>query len=1813
MNSNEAICQAVDIIIGQRLSEIKYDQTVVCTIVDNSDAENGHYIVSNDANLKFDAYSENTDYKTETQVYVLIPQGDYSSKKQITGKYDTSKIKEYEEKMAAITSPLDQVSLTGDGFFTYKDSTGIAIKTPASGETERKILITTINNITLPAGNVLSISADFKGVMTAADSIDGSIVAGTYGLIARVSIKDSSNTIRTHDLYLRSDKDMIGNVYKFHIPAKQSQTYTLPLTETEEEITEIQLFLFHDNTFKTVYGNTYVNNDNFNNIEVSNIKLGYSFSMIGVEQNTVKITTSDTTLKYGTNSNIDKVLNLTYFNKTENNKYIGFSDGKFDMSKAKTGNQEDEQKYYWIEWLSSTQSGVWKRIEIASDSDNLEESLTTVPVQCEGAKLTTSFKAQVYCNGQMYESNTIAFTNSDLLANAEKGYLHLDFILEHDEGSQDAYPCYGEDNTLINSADGQRSRKLKFSYTSSVGAVLDNNLLKDCTACWYLPLGATMLTAAASRSYGSEDDSYRFAVEGEAGNNVEEKYRIDGYRCYSIKLDDSEMPNTFPYRIKNLYVSNFQNNTILFKLFDTNGNCYEAQKSFVFSTQGIFGTKYSLIIQEENNLPAFTNKKSGEEDFDYNLIAKLYDPDNKALSNEIELIYTLNNITNTNNDIYYNIATAKTSITWPLNGNNEHQLFLEKKYPIAWRSNADYYYQGPNSIIYNEAGSNPAYFKDALKLFNQNNEQESNISWNVVFCDASGKEYKPTENQTSIATLQKYLPAVVKDKNNNYYLQPPQIYCDVEGIYICLTARKNSALLWVQPILISKNQYNNTALNEWDGSLIVDEDQNYIMSSSVTAGVKHANNTFSGVVMGEVGRKNGDIFESQTGLFGYSEGKQAFGFRDNGTAFIGIDSQGRIEFDGSGGVIKSADEAGMTINLSEGSIHANNFKLTSNRITLNSNPNENDYYFAIGDKNTKRNFIGLTNEGELIFRPSSFELTAMGGTNLLLNSAPRAIRDSDVIYWDDGWDESSSTIRIINTNDKPSIFEIVRDGNSENILYGLISNIVYLKAKTNYTFSAEVQSDAPITQIQVSVTQGSNVILTDNWTANDENSELNSETTDWQFISTTFKMPTNSEYDPKQAVSFHILVKTSGESFQLWHPQLEKGIYATSWNRAPEDETKYLKDENLAYDKFLDDVEVFNRLTDDGRIQGIFINKDDKQLYINANYIRTGVLQSQNFEGTIEPDYKYIKATSGMIWDLNTGVLGTRHFSLFANNDNFILNSDPDENEEYYLKLAGADGSKITFNKDGRLDIIASSFSLTGLPTGPNLLTETAPTRSGIVYTTEQGKEDSLVPNIWIAYNNLSKVVSFQSENFHSHYPAYFPNGIPAEMSRDDNGIKCSYGNTSINDFGSSSGWGMYQNVYLIPGETYVFSGYITAQGRTNKSGSWSSGCKREIRVYAKDLNTNSSLASKGFYFDIPETDKANCPYEYCQFLFTVPSSSKGFIRLGIYSNKSATDASGNTISLSSVNTNTDTNEGGKFWVYYPKLEKGSEPTKWVDKDYRSGSLETQFQELTQNGKIKGIYYQNNDLFINADYIKTGKLNADFISGGTINANDVIITNLDASKITTGKLNASYITGSMGSAVTIGGWSIGDTSLYSSLTDSNGSKSFMGLYYANQGDNWTELYGMLSRDWRILIGLEPGENIGLDSKKEAFGITSGGALCATSGTFKNYITAQYLKTRRGIFTGGEDVQYDVSGYPALGSRIGGQTYIKQIVGDSMIGSWTISSDNLSMKSSGQKDNKIYNITVHATRGLTILIESQSGGAPIVSKTISWEQIAEKLA
>ena len=70
-NYGEVLCEAVDTIIKERLNGISFDKTILCTIIDDSDRNNGRYIVSENGSLtKFEAYSENIKLRENDNVYV---------------------------------------------------------------------------------------------------------------------------------------------------------------------------------------------------------------------------------------------------------------------------------------------------------------------------------------------------------------------------------------------------------------------------------------------------------------------------------------------------------------------------------------------------------------------------------------------------------------------------------------------------------------------------------------------------------------------------------------------------------------------------------------------------------------------------------------------------------------------------------------------------------------------------------------------------------------------------------------------------------------------------------------------------------------------------------------------------------------------------------------------------------------------------------------------------------------------------------------------------------------------------------------------------------------------------------------------------------------------------------------------------------------------------------------------------------------------------------------------------------------------------------------------------------------------------------------------------------------------------------------------------------------------------------------------------------------------------------------------------------------------------------------------------------------
>ena len=79
----ENICQAVDIITSQKLNDIPYDKTEICTIVKQNEKNDNIYTVTNgvitfDAIVDLNPNSKDTPkYKKNDCVRVLIPNGNY--------------------------------------------------------------------------------------------------------------------------------------------------------------------------------------------------------------------------------------------------------------------------------------------------------------------------------------------------------------------------------------------------------------------------------------------------------------------------------------------------------------------------------------------------------------------------------------------------------------------------------------------------------------------------------------------------------------------------------------------------------------------------------------------------------------------------------------------------------------------------------------------------------------------------------------------------------------------------------------------------------------------------------------------------------------------------------------------------------------------------------------------------------------------------------------------------------------------------------------------------------------------------------------------------------------------------------------------------------------------------------------------------------------------------------------------------------------------------------------------------------------------------------------------------------------------------------------------------------------------------------------------------------------------------------------------------------------------------------------------------------------------------------------------------------
>lgn len=799
--------------------------------------------------------------------------------------------------------------------------------------------------------DTLCIKASFKCLLSGYD-----ITSGSYGVL--VTLKNEVG--KSVQVQLNSINDMFGNPYSYLSFFEQQQAFKI--SEPIGNITSIEAYFYQDGNFKfntedgdelSVPVQSIGSNKVLQNIFIENFEFYFGSDVSSVENRTVKIFTQDDLNYYfakdvngesildpeGYNIGLKKTVSLTWYNKTEDNKFVGFEEGIFNKDYAKglaAIPEDDSNSYYWIEWYVDDIEGVF--VNLNPNQGDLQQ----IVFECLSHLTFTRVNAKIYLNGIVYENqNIIEFTNLDIKADSLTN-LGIQVELNHYDNSQDSYPLYGEDNKIITNSHSFKTRIIGFDWSYEKGQIT-KDYWNGAKVIWSIPVNATMLQAE--------------------GNNLSENGLY--YEKVYENIEDIEEARYFKYRIKDSYHSNYINNTIKCRIelpAEKGGFALEAEKAFSFSSHGVSGTNYSLSVYPadnrifgfiENNYPIEGNFK-----------AQLLDEEGNPINGVSITIEPANGMTNSTLQIEsYNVLEAYTIQQW-----NGQPTTLTTLYPVVYSAEGLYYAQAPTRILYDSFGAimRSSQYSVPLKLFSfETNEEISGVNWEIAHTDST---VEPS-----------WLPQLRWNSSNGFYtLELPVAYMET-GSYSYLVAYLNGISVWSQPILIQQYRYGSEILNNWDGSLVVDEDGNKILTNTLTAGKKNKDNTFSGVILGEVSKISDN--SSETGLLGYNQGRQSFGFRNDGTAFIGIDEIGRIEFDGTKGLIQSgnyeAGASGMQIDLQQGLIDAYNFKLSSKGIKLDSGASSGNY-LHIGD-NSK--YIKYTADEKLIIAANNFSLDADGNVS----------------------------------------------------------------------------------------------------------------------------------------------------------------------------------------------------------------------------------------------------------------------------------------------------------------------------------------------------------------------------------------------------------------------------------------------------------------------------------------------------------------------------------------------------------------------------------------------------------------------------------------------------------------------------------------------------------------------------------------------------------------------------------------------------------------------------------------------------------------
>lgn len=914
-NYSEQIFQSIDTIISQRLNEVSFDKTEICEIISIDEKIINKYLVSN-GSLKYEAYSddENRKYLVGSKVYVRINNGDYGLKKIITGSYTADEIPKnlYTNPFnhLVVSSKYNWITETNKlSAIAYKDKT-----------TDQDAYLS--NNLTFYYSGLGQFN--YIGLEFAATTGFGG-TTGEFQIIVDLLDGNGKSLLSEAQLGLLtlSSKQLYGNPYYLNGNLKFQHLFNFPVGN------------FSDLTKVKKVKITLVTKGNFNYIEENNLTViindltiffGFDSSENEMSENKVALVLDNTRSLEYTTADDKKQMSIDWrdlnsgaiYNETPNMQYP--EAGKYNI--------------YWLQYSESI--GYAKKLEANGGIDIAESGTYWKTVKRTDAAVANAYtytlspsadwkKEQIKViikkvgTNDYVESNGLTFTNTKFRAETGTNQGSKDTLrLTLSEGDDGIYNSYGIDNKLLYSYNLEHS--LTVDYIDNT--VWNKDLQK---VIWKIPKNATMIKQPDG--WSAQGNFYVLEVKHNTSNT-------DG--------------KTIKFKLSNQFSYNKTNNTIYCEIIrykDKNSgivtDSYQGSITLQFGLQGTNGTGWSFNII--SNQRALIDKGAGQNKM--TLTATFEDSEGNPIADsnwvnkvkwswyqtqygtsEAQKRYSMSKtvgktIDITRNDYIdcYAIIQAKLEGWQDKNGN---KIDLVAYMPIA-AGNPSYYLTGASRVVYNNAGTSPSYDEAPYVLYASNHTVVNAIDYTYSIIS-------PETNKNKCFTIN-----TTEGNLKPLSLLPTQVPKMALQVY----DNKNKWASYIQPILVLKNGYQSKLLNEWNGTLTIDNTNNSIFSALMGAGVKNNDNTFTGVLLGAVGT---EISSAKTGIYGMQSGQLRYKLDENGNFYVGTGSDNRIDFSGT-------TDKTLTIEAKKFTLKINN-SAGANQLYLGSTANTNRAWLQFKDK-----------------------------------------------------------------------------------------------------------------------------------------------------------------------------------------------------------------------------------------------------------------------------------------------------------------------------------------------------------------------------------------------------------------------------------------------------------------------------------------------------------------------------------------------------------------------------------------------------------------------------------------------------------------------------------------------------------------------------------------------------------------------------------------------------------------------------------------------------------------------------------------------